>query len=1401
MFWIAILRGVIVCFGLMLLCANAGAQTLTLANDSQSYASLSNTTVTMTGRSELRITGTGTPLSGCTINLNSTDAWFYMTSIKPSVVSSTYLSQIKVNGAAAVLNTNCRIAQYGDGAVVIPHASTFTPMQVFKGSRFTGASMSLTSYTAYSDSSLGTFSNAINSFKLKRGYTATIAQNADGTGVSRNYVAQDGDIEVSVLPTELNDSVSFIRIFPWRWVNKKGIAGDIASGLNVGWYYNWNIDQNSSLDLEYVLIRAQRYWPSLSQDWKARGANSLLGYNEPDSTSQANIAVGDAIWSWPDLLNTGLRVGSPAPTDGGVAWLESFVNQADAADLRVDYVAVHYYRSYSSASNPDGATTQLYNFLKDVYTRTKRPIWLTEFNNGANWTTGPDPTAAQQAATVAKMMDMLESTPFVERYALYNWVEDVRRVKWDDGSLTDAGVVYRDHASGPSYSQVIPEVPTSPEACYRFENNASDSSASGHAAMLKGQATYAAGKNGQGVKLSGNAATADHVQLSSRLGDSTDFTFGAWVYWNGGSAWQRIFDLGNGTDNYMFLSPSGGGNLRFAIKSNGGTEQQLSAAPLTANTWTHVAVTITGNTGKLFVNGVLAATNTAMTINPVDLGTTTNFLGKSQFAADPYFGGILDDVQFLPYALSDAKVAAMQTNTAPVFTNSTITGSAGTQNVAYSGTLAGSATDADAGDTITYSKAEGPAWLTIAANGALSGTPGYDDGGLQEFIVVATDTSGVSTYAVLNITLPSVNGNGTWSSDSDGLWSELAKWSSGFPANGSGYTANFSTLNISADRTVNLDASRVIGNLQFGDTSGTQSWSLTAASGKTLTLDTASGTPAITVSQNTANVLAPLAGTLGLNKLGSGTLVLGGSSTLSGALAIDTSATSGAGGIVRLAHPTAASAFTSILIRNNNAASSTLELDGVRGPVSSAATIALSARANTVPAIRNIAGDNTLSGTLTINSGGSSYIFQSDAGTLSFGALTSAATGARTLTFQGAGNFAVNGVLSDGSATTGISIAKSGAGLLTLSGANTNIGATTLSGGAITLVNGGNLGTAAITTSTGTALNINRNITLANTLTGPVTITNTGSCTITGDFSGFTGSYTHNSPTVSTSFNSATATSRNAAYTLASTQGSIQGFITGGAGDYTLEMGSLNGVANSLVRGGLSVSGTTTLKIGNLNAADVFAGSITNGTTKIIALNKVGSGTLTLSGASSYTGATTVTSGGLAVDGSLGVTAVTVASSATLSGGGSIGGAVTVQSGATLSPGGMGGIGTLTLGGGLTLQAGGTTRIEINRAAATADKLAITRNLYPGGHSGDRESRRHLRGRRFLHAFHGGFICGELHLHYAAGSPDRVAMEHDQSAERHPECGIRSRHLWRVGLGLFVPGRRVRSERHCGSRC
>src|ERR1035438_3808989 len=97
---------------LVVLFPQAGAgQTLAITNGIQTYGALTNTTVTMTGRAELRVTATNNPIPGCLINLNSSDAWFFLPAIRPSVVASTYLGQIRVNGATAVAGSNCRLDQ------------------------------------------------------------------------------------------------------------------------------------------------------------------------------------------------------------------------------------------------------------------------------------------------------------------------------------------------------------------------------------------------------------------------------------------------------------------------------------------------------------------------------------------------------------------------------------------------------------------------------------------------------------------------------------------------------------------------------------------------------------------------------------------------------------------------------------------------------------------------------------------------------------------------------------------------------------------------------------------------------------------------------------------------------------------------------------------------------------------------------------------------------------------------------------------------------------------------------------------------------------------------------------------------------------------------------------------
>lgn len=201
---------------------------------------------------------------------------------------------------------------------------------------------------------------------------------------------------------------------------------------------------------------------------------------------------------------------------------------------------------------------------------------------------------------------------------------------------------------------------------YHLDGNLGDSSGNSNNATMTGLQAYGPGVSGAAIKLDG---LTNFIEMPAEMLNFTNFTIAAWVYWNGGAAWQRIFDFGNGTGQYLFLTPdSGNGTLRFAITTNGpGGEQWVETAqPMASNQWVHVAVTGAGNTVSLYTNGLLAATSGSLTVNPADFNPVLNFLGQSQYSGDPLFSGWLDEVYVANYAMSGAQIAALAVNPAPL---------------------------------------------------------------------------------------------------------------------------------------------------------------------------------------------------------------------------------------------------------------------------------------------------------------------------------------------------------------------------------------------------------------------------------------------------------------------------------------------------------------------------------------------------------------------------------------------------------------------------------------------------------------------------------------------------------------------------------------------------------------
>lgn len=215
--------------------------------------------------------------------------------------------------------------------------------------------------------------------------------------------------------------------------------------------------------------------------------------------------------------------------------------------------------------------------------------------------------------------------------------------------------------SGRQSSTSVSVLPANPrsnwQAYYPLRANANDANGHYNGTLYGGAGFVNDAQRGMVLNLSGSG---QFVGFPAGVGGMQ--TFMAWVKWNGGGAWQRIFDFGNDTNHYTVLTPSAAnGKYRFniSLKSIPGEQIIDGPASLPVGVWTHVAVTLDGNVGILYTNGVAVATNANVNLVPANLGATNNYVGKSEWP-DPYFNGRLSSVRLFSRALSAEEIVAPQ---------------------------------------------------------------------------------------------------------------------------------------------------------------------------------------------------------------------------------------------------------------------------------------------------------------------------------------------------------------------------------------------------------------------------------------------------------------------------------------------------------------------------------------------------------------------------------------------------------------------------------------------------------------------------------------------------------------------------------------------------------------------
>jgi hypothetical protein len=232
----------------------------------------------------------------------------------------------------------------------------------------------------------------------------------------------------------------------------KGVANSACADLTtlkVAWWYNWTTNSSGCATPQF----APMVWGHTGSEQTTAGIagevsgivkagyKTVLGFNEPDNTSQSNISVTAAISLWPSFNNPAVRIGSPG-TQGnstGLTWIQNFMSQVNAdttGKLRVDFISSHWYGW--NAGSCDAKAANLESWIKQIEAIPgNRPIWLTEWGclNKSN------PDAATVQAFFSGAIAMFARHPRIERYAWYPWTTNNELVV-DAGVLTSLGTVF-----------------------------------------------------------------------------------------------------------------------------------------------------------------------------------------------------------------------------------------------------------------------------------------------------------------------------------------------------------------------------------------------------------------------------------------------------------------------------------------------------------------------------------------------------------------------------------------------------------------------------------------------------------------------------------------------------------------------------------------------------------------------------------------------------------------------------------------------------------------------------------------------------------------------------------------------------------------------------------------------
>jgi autotransporter-associated beta strand protein len=723
-----------------------------------------------------------------------------------------------------------------------------------------------------------------------------------------------------------------------------------------------------------------------------------------------------------------------------------------------------------------------------------------------------------------------------------------------------------------------------------------------------------------GSTPSGNAnwktGTTTNLDFFNTMAATFDDTADAFTVNLSGSVSPASITV-NAANDYTFADGSSG------VIAGGTGLTKGNAGGLTINT----ANTFTGNTA---INGGFIQMNNASALGTT--GTIAIANGTSLILNDATGVNLASRITSIGGSGYDGNGAVQNFQGSSTIANA-LTLAAGTRFSATGGTLTLSGNLSGSSTAITLA-ASGTGNISLNGTSVSIANASFTVTNTGSGTVTVGNTVGVGTSAVV------LNGTGTTTLN--------GAITSGSTTNG---------LQISSSGTNNINANVSVTGAAGGlSIAGSATTIFGAAS---VTSWNATGTAAISSSGNTT-FNGTISGSGALTKSGAGILTLAGNSTAyNGNIAVNA-------GILRISNSGSLGTNT-----GTTAVASGAVLE-IQDDITSADNLTLAGTGiSGNGAVRNLSGDNTLSGTVTLSA---ATAVQSDAGTLT---LSNTISGSgQNLTVEGAGNTTLSGAITTGTGT----LTKLDAGILVLSGNSTYGGLTTVSAGTLRITHANALGSTAggTTVANGAVLELGGGITTA---AEPLVLEGSG-LSNDGALRSRSGNNTY-------------------------------------AGNVTLAAASrIQSDADTLTLGG-AVTGTNT----NLTFSGAGNGNVSNAAGVSIGsgdLVKEGAGVLSFNAStSSSVGSTTVNGGDLIVNGTLtntkSGTNVTVGSSSFLGGdGGTVVGTTLINGGLSTGTDTQSfEAGALTFTGDVTFGSGSFWFVDLvlGSGSTASDSIAINGNL------------------------------------------------------------------------------------------